>query len=287
PTLRCQIWLCDVSNDARMERIFQAGKPDFVWHTAALKHVPIAEEFPLQTIETNLFGTRTVSQLCLRHQVKAMVLISTDKAVYPSSVMGTTKKLAESWMQMLDRRELQTRFITVRFGNVLGSNGSVVPLFQRQLKHGGPLTITHRDVTRYFMSLNEAVQLILQATILGLGERHKAGSIYILEMGKPVLIDELARKMIRFAGLRPDSDIQINYTGLRSGEKLHEQLLYEAESDAQTISPSIIQGYPAMVDADHFSTSLDHLQHHCRAHDQKMALELIRTLLIEPGKACN
>lgn len=219
----------DVRDAARMKQLFAEEKPDLVFHAAAIKHVPIAEENIREAILTNAVGTRIIADCCAHFGIAAMVLISTDKAVYPSSVMGATKRLAEMYCQALDLASNTTRFITVRFGNVLGSTGSVVPRFQEQLAKGGPLTVTHPDITRYFMTVHEAVELVLQASALGVRPGDQRGKVLVLDMGEPVKIADLARQMIRLAGLRPDEDIKITYTGLRPGEKLHEELFAEAE----------------------------------------------------------
>src|SRR5439155_26289425 len=201
--------------------------PELVFHAAALKHVPLAETNPLEAIRTNIEGTRHVAEACLAAGVAQMLLISTDKAVAPSSVMGAGKRTAELICQALDRASAASgqgcRFVAVRFGNVLGSTGSVVPLFQQQLAAGGPLTVTHRDMTRYFMTTREAVELVLQAAALA-RRQPRPGNILMLDMGEPVRIVDLARQMIRLAGKRPDIDIKIVFTGRRPGEKLHERL---------------------------------------------------------------
>jgi FlaA1/EpsC-like NDP-sugar epimerase len=221
--------IADVRDAARLEQIFAQEKPELVFHAAAMKHVPIAEENVRETILTNVAGTRIVADCCLRAGIAGMVLISTDKAVHPSSVMGATKRLAEMYCQALDLSSDKTRFITVRFGNVLGSTGSVVPRFKEQLAKGGPLTVTHPDITRYFMTVREAVELVLQASALGAQPGDQRGKVMVLDMGEPVKIADLARQMIRLAGLKPDEDIKISYTGLRPGEKLHEELFAPSE----------------------------------------------------------
>lgn len=221
--------IADVRDAARLEKVFQEEKPNLVFHAAALKHVPIAEENPREAILTNVHGTRIVADCAMKANVAAMVLISTDKAVHPSSVMGATKRLAEMYCQACDLASETTRFITVRFGNVLGSTGSVVPRFQEQLAKGGPLTVTHPDITRYFMTVREAVELVLQASALGTHPGDQRGKVLVLDMGQPVKIADLARQVIRLAGYKPDEDIQITYTGLRPGEKLHEELFATSE----------------------------------------------------------
>jgi O-antigen biosynthesis protein WbqV len=219
----------DVRDAARMSQLFNDEQPDLVFHAAAIKHVPIAEENIREAILTNSIGTRIVADCCEELGCTAMVLISTDKAVYPSSVLGATKRLAEMYCQALDLASTTTRFITVRFGNVLGSTGSVVPRFKEQLTKGGPLTVTHPDITRYFMTVREAVELVLQASALGVRPGDQRGKVLVLDMGEPVKIADLARQMIRLAGLKPDEDIKISYTGLRPGEKLHEELFATSE----------------------------------------------------------
>ena len=202
-----------------------------VFHAAALKHVPIVENHPCEGVLTNVEGSRVVADLCSLHSVNGMVLISTDKAVNPTSVMGTTKRIAESYCQALDSINLEKnenqlcRFITVRFGNVLGSTGSVVPLFEKQLAQGGPLTVTDPNITRYFMTTREAVELVLQASVMGIKERKTAGDIFILDMGKPVRILDLAEQVIRLAGKKPYEDINIIFTGLRPDDESCRKIL--------------------------------------------------------------
>jgi O-antigen biosynthesis protein WbqV len=229
--------IADVRDGVRIEQIFRDEKPDLVFHAAAIKHVPIAEFNAREAILTNVHGTRVVADCAARTGVAAMVLISTDKAVNPSNVMGATKRLAEMYCQALDLAS-KTRFITVRFGNVLGSTGSVVPRFQEQLAKGGPITVTHPDITRYFMTVREAVELVLQASTLGARADDPRGKVLVLDMGQPVKIADLARQMIRLAGLKPDEDIEITYTGLRPGEKLHEELFAATEE----LMPSAVDG---------------------------------------------
>jgi len=221
--------IANVRDGARMTQIFQEEKPDLVFHAAALKHVPIAEFNAREALLTNAIGTRVVADCALAAGVAAMVMISTDKAVHPANVMGATKRLAEMYCQALDNASQSTRFITVRFGNVLGSTGSVVPRFQEQIAKGGPITVTHPDITRFFMTVREAVELVLQASAAGVKPGEERGKILVLDMGRPVKIADLARQMIRLAGLRPDEDIKIVYSGLRPGEKLYEELFGPGE----------------------------------------------------------
>jgi O-antigen biosynthesis protein WbqV len=225
-----------------MSRVIAQEAPELVFHAAALKHVPIVEADPAEGMLTNVLGTRIVADCCRAANVAAMVLISTDKAVNPTSVMGATKRIAETYCQALDiaestrhqKGEAGTRFITVRFGNVLGSTGSVVPLFQRQLLAGGPITVTHPDMKRYFMTVREAVELVLEATVLGTRDAREPGKIYVLDMGEPVRILDLARQMILLSGRRPEIDIKIEITGPRPGEKLFEEILHDSEPPEAT-----------------------------------------------------
>jgi FlaA1/EpsC-like NDP-sugar epimerase len=222
-------FIADVRESTRIMRIFEEHRPNVIFHAAALKHVPMAEANVRETLLTNVIGTRNVADAAAATGADAMVLISTDKAVNPTSVMGASKRMAEHYCQALDHDNLNsTRFLTVRFGNVLGSTGSVVPRFHDQLVKGGPLTVTHPDITRYFMTVMEAVELVLQACAHGM-QNEARGRIMVLDMGRPIKIADLARQMIRLAGFRPDEDVKIIYTGLRPGEKLYEELFSESE----------------------------------------------------------
>jgi FlaA1/EpsC-like NDP-sugar epimerase len=220
-----------VTDAARVESVFARHRPDFVFHAAAYKHVPLMEDNAVEAVRNNVLGTLCVAQAAGRYDAGKFVLISTDKAVYPSSVMGATKRLAEQivlrWPALLESR---TDFRAVRFGNVLGSDGSVIPVFKRQMAAGQPITVTHPEVTRYFMTIPEAVQLVLQASALP----EAGGRICMLEMGDPVRIVELAENLIRLSGLEPYTDVPIVFTGLRPGEKLHEELMSEREATVPT-----------------------------------------------------
>lgn len=238
PQLPRQSVIGDVRDADQLHRVFSSFHPELVFHAAAVKHVPLSEANPEQAILTNILGSKQVADACVAHHVTAMVQISTDKAVNPTNVMGASKRAAEIYGQMLAMDGAKTRFITVRFGNVLNSNGSVVPLFQKQIAAGGPVTVTHRDMTRYFMTTSEAVQLVLQAAVLGIEGEEKA-PIFVLDMGAPVRIEELACQMIRLAGLRPYQDIDIIFTGLRPGEKMFEELFHDAENLRETDHASI------------------------------------------------
>ena len=261
PALSRAIILADVRDRERIARLFAAEKPDLVFHAAALKHVPMVEQNACEGVLTNLVGTRNVADACHASAVAVMVLISTDKAVNPASVMGATKRAAESYCQARDivaaAGRGRTRYITVRFGNVLGSTGSVVPLFQRQIERGGPLTVTHPEIKRYFMTVREAVELVLQAAALGASDGIEAGKIFVLDMGEPVRILDLARQMIRLAGLRPDKDIAIAFTGLRPGEKLFEELLHETEHLVPTRCQGILLAAPRTADLALIGRAID------------------------------
>jgi FlaA1/EpsC-like NDP-sugar epimerase len=272
--------IADVRDQRRIEEIWAELKPEVVFHAAALKHVPMVEAHPLEGIMTNALGTRTVADACRRHGVKAMVLISTDKAVNPTNIMGATKRIAERYCQALDLLA-ETHYVTVRFGNVLGSTGSVVPLFQRQLARGGPLTVTHPEITRFFMTVREAVELVLEASALGLKHPEHQGKIFVLDMGEPVRIADLARQMIRLAGLRPEKDVAIAYTGLRPGEKLYEEVLHEAESTVATEIKGILIASPRGGEYDEMAKALDDLAAQAIAGDKDRALALLSELVPE------
>lgn len=279
--------LADVRDQARVEQVMNVEAPELVFHAAALKHVPMVEANPLEGVLTNVIGARNVAEACRRGEVAAMVLISTDKAINPTSMMGATKRLAETYCQALDIAERKpggrgTRFVTVRFGNVLGSTGSVVPLFQHQLAAGGPLTVTDPQVRRYFMTAREAVELVLQASALGVASpREEAGKIFVLDMGEPVRIMDLARHMIRLSGLRPDKDVRIEITGLRPGEKLHEEVFHEAEPMLTTSHPSLMLAAPRTVNQHLLGRSLEELASLAAQGKQAEAVALVKRLVPE------
>jgi FlaA1/EpsC-like NDP-sugar epimerase len=237
PDIDIKIFIGDVRNHSRMRKLFIDYLPQVVFHAAAYKHVPMMEENPTEGVLTNVLGTKHIADLSVAFGVEKFVMISTDKAVNPSNIMGTTKRIAEIYIQSLKNNpetKHNTRFITTRFGNVLGSNGSVIPRFQAQIKKGGPITVTHPEITRYFMTIPEAVHLVLEAGTMGIG-----GEIFIFDMGEPVKIKDLALKMIKLAGLQPERDIKIVFTGLRPGEKLYEELLNDGESTMPTYHEKI------------------------------------------------
>jgi len=234
--INCVSYLADVTNKTRMEKLFEEYAPQYVYHAAAYKHVPMMELCPTEAVRNNVIGVKIIADLSIQHKVERFVMISTDKAVNPTNVMGASKRMAEMYVQALSNQpELTTKFITTRFGNVLGSNGSVIIRFKEQIEKGGPVTVTHPNITRYFMTIPEACQLVLEAGSMGNG-----GEIFVFDMGKPVAIADLARKMIRLYGLIPNIDVNITYSGLRPGEKLYEELLNDAENTTQTYHEKIL-----------------------------------------------
>ncbi len=250
-----KVLIGSVRDEERVDWIFKTYRPDFVFHAAAHKHVPLMEESPCEAVKNNIFGTLNVAKAAEKYGAKRFLLISTDKAVNPTSVMGASKRVCEMIIQSMNRRCENTDFVAVRFGNVLGSNGSVIPLFKKQIEKGGPVTVTHHDIIRYFMTIPEAVSLILQA-----GAYAKGGEIFVLDMGEPVKIDHLARRMIRLSGYEPDVDIKIVYTGLRPGEKLYEELLMSEEGMRKTPNRMIYIGNPIEFDEENFIEELEQLR---------------------------
>ncbi|OKY73777.1 MAG: polysaccharide biosynthesis protein [Desulfobulbaceae bacterium DB1] len=269
PDLKIISVLGDMKNYDRVDWVFRKFSPDVVFHAAAYKHVPMLELNPAEGVRNNVFGTKMVADAADRYHVDRFVLVSTDKAVNPANVMGTTKRIAEIYCQNLNLRS-QTKFVTTRFGNVLGSAGSVVPLFEKQIAQGGPVTVTHREIKRYFMTIPEAVSLILQAGSMG-----KGGEIFVLEMGEPVFIKDLAEQMIRLSGLEPDRDIKIEYIGLRPGEKLFEEIFHESEDLRGTSHPKLQLARARQCDWQWLATVLDELS---RAATSRNVPELIRHL---------
>ena len=252
PDLNLQTIIGSVRDYARLEKVFQEFHPDQVYHAAAHKHVPLMEVSPNEAIKNNCLGTLNTVKLADKYKVQKFVLVSTDKAVRPTNIMGASKRICEMIIQSYDKIS-QTSYVAVRFGNVLGSNGSVIPLFLKQIEAGGPVTVTHKDITRYFMTIPEAVSLILQASVYAQG-----GEIFVLDMGKPVKIYDLAKKIIRYKGLEPGKDIQIKITGLRPGEKLYEEMLMEEEGLKETPNKLIHIGHPIRI-KDTFMDDLDAL----------------------------
>lgn len=265
-----------------MFALFEEGRPEIVFHAAALKHVPIVESQPLEGLATNVIGTRNIADAAAHVGARAMVMVSTDKAINPTNVMGASKRMAEAYCQALDL-SLSTHFVAVRFGNVLGSTGSVVPLFEKQIREGGPLTVTHPEIERYFMTIPEAVQLILHATSHGVSARStQRGRIFVLDMGKPVKVVEIARKMIRLAGFEPDIDIKIEFIGLRPGEKLYEELFNERETLVATGIPGVLMVSPRQIlDRQSIVHSIDELDSYIQGGDLANGLRIVDRVVPE------
>lgn len=272
----------DVRNRDRVESQIKCYRPDIIFHAAAYKHVPMMEKFPCEAVRTNVLGTRIVADMALKYDVKKFIMISTDKAVHPSSVMGATKRLAEMYVQSLGSAIKEgilpgkTAFVTTRFGNVLGSNGSVIPLFRQQIMEGGPVTVTHPDIIRYFMTIPEACRLVLEAAFMGQGNE-----IFIFDMGKPVKIADMARRMIKLAGLQPDKDIQIAYIGLRPGEKLYEELLYNKENATPTANPKIFRGISIERDYAKVEPALRRLVEVAHTDNKEETVALLKQIVPE------
>ncbi|MCB2106480.1 MAG: polysaccharide biosynthesis protein [Rhodobacteraceae bacterium] len=284
PVLPVSTVLADVRDAEHIGEVFAREKPDLVFHAAALKHVPLVENNTLEGLLTNAIGTRIVADACIASRVAVMVLISTDKAVNPINVMGTSKRIAEIYCQSADARRTGTRFITVRFGNVLGSAGSVVPLFQKQIEMGGPVTVTHPEIERYFMTTREAVELVLQASALG-PQRGDEGALYVLDMGTPVKIIDLARQMIRLAGKTPHVDIEVKFTGLRAGEKLTEELFHGEEPPVATNMDGILLARPRVADHTAIDGKMTALAEACHRRDEKAAFAIVADLVPELVRA--
>jgi FlaA1/EpsC-like NDP-sugar epimerase len=248
PDIRLIARIADIRDDKRIDHLFAKYKPEIVFHAAAIKHVPMAQQNVAETIKTNVLGTRNCALAAIRHKASVFVMISTDKAVNPTNVMGASKRTAETYCQALDLQDHGTRFKTVRFGNVLGSNGSVVPRFAAQIAKNGPVTVTHPNIVRFFMTIPEAVRLVLQASAMGVSSSSERGKILVLDMGEPIRIADLAERMIRLAGFRPGVDIKIEYTGLRPGEKLYEELFDPREIVGSTEDVPYFIASPRTID---------------------------------------
>lgn len=282
PELNLTVLIGSVRNTARLNDIMRNYRPELVFHAAAHKHVPLMEDSPNEAIKNNVFGTLKMAQAAARFGVKRFVLISTDKAVNPTNIMGASKRLCEMVVQMMNRCS-DTEFVAVRFGNVLGSNGSVVPLFKKQIASGGPVTVTHPDVVRYFMTIPEAVSLVLQAGFYAHG-----GEIFVLDMGEPVKIDTMARNLIRLSGYEPDVDIAVEYTGLRPGEKLFEELLMKEEGLKATTNQRIHIGKPIEMDDDLFRIQLERLKLACESESgdiKELVAEIVPTYQVKKKAA--
>jgi FlaA1/EpsC-like NDP-sugar epimerase len=272
---RFETILGDVRSENQLRLVFEKYRPLMVFHAAAYKHVPMMEKNPLEAAKTNIMGTRQLANLSLEFGVEKFIMVSTDKAVNPTNVMGASKRVAEIYTQSLNSLQ-KTRFITTRFGNVLGSNGSVVSLFKKQIEERKPLTVTHPDIHRYFMTIPEACRLVLEAAAMG-----KGGEIFVFDMGQPVKIQDLARKMIQLYGLELDRDIKIVYTGLRPGEKLYEELLSDAENTLPTHHPKIMVGKVKTYDPVTVAEALDKMQGTVDKQDRTGLVRLIKQLVPE------
>ena len=275
------VFLGDVRNKERMEYMIDMYRPHFIYHAAAYKHVPLMEDNPVESIQVNVKGTKIIADLALKYEVERFVMISTDKAVNPTNVMGASKRIAEIYVQSLYKKlqsegKTTTKFITTRFGNVLGSNGSVIPHFKNQIEKGGPVTVTHPEIIRYFMTIPEACMLVLEAGAMGRG-----GEIFIFDMGSPVKIVNLARKMIRLAGYIPEIDIKIEFTGLRPGEKLYEELLNQKEITTQTHHPKIMIAKVQEYDYDSVSVQIDELIQYSSLSKNFLTVSLMKKIVPE------
>ena len=274
PELDLIVLIVSVQNRRKIREIFEQYKPDLVFHAAAHKHVPLMEYSPCEAIKNNVFGTMNVASEANRSGVKRMVLISTDKAVRPTNIIGASKRICEMVIQTYNQRS-KTEYVAVRFGNVLGSNGSVVPLFKQQIREGGPVTVTHPDIIRYFMTIPEAVSLVLQA-----GAYAQGGEIFILDMGEPVKILDLAENMIRLSGLVPGEDIEIKFTGLRPGEKLYEELLIDDDNKKETANKRIFIGQPIKIDEAEFDEKMKELEKATFSEDENIR-QVVKKLVPE------
>ena len=257
--------IADIRDQERITHLFNNHQPEIVFHAAAYKHVPMMEENPYEAITTNILGTKILAETAVSCGVEKFVMISTDKAVNPTSIMGVTKRIAEGFVQALNRVSKSTEFITTRFGNVLGSNGSVVPIFKRQIAEGGPVTVTHPDMVRYFMTIPEACELVLEAGTMG-----KGGEVFVFEMGDPVKIYDLAKNMIRLAGFIPEKDIKISFTGMRKGEKLYEELFVDNDKMLPTHHPKIKIGKVKQYEMGYLINAIHEL-HEIACHDDIQA----------------
>ncbi len=292
--LNFHAFIGDVRDEKRMQHLFQTYRPHYVYHAAAYKHVPMMEDNPAEAVKTNVLGTKTIADLSVKYSVQKFVMISTDKAVNPTNVMGASKRIAEIYVQSLNKyisnrdytfknglshlnhTSSNTRFITTRFGNVLGSNGSVIPRFKQQIEKGGPVTVTHPEITRFFMTIPEACRLVLEAGCMGTG-----GEIYIFDMGKSVKINELAKTMIRLAGLVPNHDIKIEYTGLRPGEKLFEELLNDNENTMPTHHEKIMIGKVREYVFNEIENQIYELIHHAKNNDDQLVVKAMKQIVHE------
>jgi FlaA1/EpsC-like NDP-sugar epimerase len=274
-TLQFEVVVADIRNIERLRNVFNTFKPQIVFHAAAYKHVPLMENNPSESILTNILGTKNAADLANEFKVEKFVFVSTDKAVNPSNVMGASKRIAEIYIQSLGKNS-STKFITTRFGNVLGSNGSVIPRFKKQIESGGPLTITHPDITRFFMTIPEASQLVVEAACMGNG-----GEIFVFDMGKSVKIVDLARKMISLSGLKEGKDIKIEFTGLRPGEKLYEELLADSENTLPTHHSQILIGKVREYDYNDVKLIINELIESFKTQNNQLIVQRMKELVPE------
>ena len=290
PDLSRRAILGDIRDKRRIDEIFEEFKPHLVFHAAALKHVPMVEANISEGITTNVLGTIIVAKAALIYGASTFVQISTDKAVNPTNIMGASKRIAECYCQALDTEtnaedkkthEKKTRFVTVRFGNVLGSTGSVVELFRKQISTGGPITVTDPKIKRYFMTVKEAVKLVLTSSVLGTLNSNQAGKIYVLDMGKPLLIVDLAKKMIRLAGRTPNKDIKIKFIGLRPGEKLYEEIFHDKEELIKTTHSGIFLASPRFNNLDYVESQIEILEQAINTNNHDAARKVITSLVPE------
>ena len=277
PEIDFEFILADITNRKRLESIFTKFNFDLVYHAAAYKHVPMIENNPHEAVWVNILGTKNLAKLSVQNKVKTFVMVSTDKAVNPTNVMGASKRSAELLVQSLQfLPENKTKFITTRFGNVLGSNGSVIPLFKKQIEAGGPITITHPDIVRYFMTISEACELVLQASTMG-----KGGEIFVFDMGKPVKIKDLAIKMIKLSGKEPEKDILLKYTGLRPGEKLYEELLSDDAKNLPTPHHKIMVSMDPYKEYSEIKDLLEQIENAALSHDNNQIVRIIKNMVPE------
>lgn len=281
PDIKYKAKICNVQDHRQMKHVMEKYKPNYVYHAAAYKHVPLMENHPCEAILTNVLGTKNVIDLAVANGAEAFVMVSTDKAVNPSNVMGASKRIAEIYVQSLSRRlkesaESNIRIITTRFGNVLGSNGSVIPVFKKQIEKGGPITVTHPEIIRYFMTIPEACRLVLEAGNFG-----KGGEVFLFDMGEPVKIKDLAERMIKLSGLEPYRDIDIAYTGLRPGEKLYEELLHDKEKVKPTHNKKIMIGQVREYDIASIQSEIEKLLETAVSYDKNTVVARMKTIVPE------
>ena len=272
PNVPSETVVTSICKKERMEKVFSEFLPDYVFHAAAYKHVPMMEDNPSEAVQNNIFGTKVIADLADKYGVKKFVMVSTDKAVNPTNVMGCSKRICEIYVQSLSRKS-KTQFVTTRFGNVLGSNGSVIPLFQEQIKHGGPVTVTDKRIVRFFMLIPEACKLVLEA-----GTKGHGGEIFVFDMGKPVKIADLAERMIRLSGAK---NVEIKYTGLREGEKLYEEVLNDKENTKPTFHKKIRIAEVREYDFEQVSKSVDELIELSARYDDMATVKKMKEIVPE------